>query len=417
MTLWFLVALFSPEDVDRLLSAGKKEEALQVVKTALPRMNQVQGRLVLQSFLAHQAYDAFWEALALLRERFSCPSCYADLGWAAAVRTLDRVRALEETLARIQEVRNPVLLKNFWEQFALMFRVSWEEVRSDAEAWAGRQRTPEAWRALMRLAREVDPPRAVGYALQAGEVKAAREILRELPPSESLWMTLPPGLERDLVGLRLGRLAPEAFFRRYGGKLGPEDWGFVLAYLPPDPSWSGELARIARTLGLSEGLVHEVVAGELSPARLDSLCGETLPEAMAQACGTAYLRMGKPDRALFHLRRVVMAQAGREEALLWLWSLEAAMGNREGVKRLMALLDHPERVRCEDAVCTLLQAVLLARREPETSRKVLEGLVLSEAPEPLRDLARHYLEHGPPSATTFRLLRDFLERLALASGS
>ncbi len=416
MMLWLMVLLFSPQDVDRLLSAGKTDRALAVLKENLSRLDQVQGRLVLQSFLAHEAYDAFWEVLTLLRQRFSCPTCYADLGWAAAVRTRDRERALEETLTRIQGVRNPRLVKAFWEQFARTFRTSWTEVRPSVESWAARRRTPEAWKVLMRLARDMDPPRAVRYALRAGDRKAAREILLELPPAESLFLILPSGLERDLVGLRLGRMEPEDFFRKYGGKLRPEDWAFVLQYLPPDPVWSGELARIARTLGLPEGLMHEVVAGELTPARVDTLCGEkVLPEGMTRACGMAYLRMGKPNRALMHLRRVVMARAGEEDALLWLWALEATMGNREGVEHLMALLDHPEGMECEDAVCTLLQAILLTRSNPEASRKALEDLVLSEAPEPLKDLARHYLEYGPPSAETFRLLRDFLRGLSAGS--
>ncbi len=415
MTLFLMLGfLASPQEVDRLLEVGRVDRALRVLKEELPRMDQVQGRLVLQSFLAHGAYGAFFEALSLLRERFSCPTCYADLGWAAAVRSRNQERALEETLVRIQGVRTPRLVKVFWEQYARTFRTSWAETRSLAETWAARKGSPEAWKALATLARELDPPRAVRYALQAGDRKTAREILLELPPGETLLMVLPPGLERDLVALRLARMASDAFFRRYGGKLRPEDWAFVLAYLPPDPTWSRELARIGRSLGLPEALPHEVYAGTMTLARIDTLCGEKiLSESMARACGMAYLRMGRHDRALHHLRRVVMARAGEEDALLWLWSLEAVMGDRQGVERLLALLDHPEEGQCRDAVCTLLQAALLAREDPEASRKTLEALVLSDAPEPLKHLARHYLEYGSPSAETFRLLRDFLKSLSL----
>lgn len=418
MTLFLVFLLASPQDVDRLLSAGKAKEALEVLRKDLPRLNQVQGRLVLQSFLAHEAYAEFWTALSILRERFSCPSCYADLGWTAAVRVRDSERALEEVLRRIRSVHNPRLAQSLFDQYVRIFHTSWDETRPRAEAWASREGSKEAWRTLAVLARTLDSLRAVRYALLGGDTQSARELLLHITPSDTLLAILPPGLERDLVALRLGRMSFQDFLRKHGGRLPPEDWKFGMAYLPPDEAWSEALAKVGEDLGFPEALPHMVHAGTMSPSRLDTLCGaRDLSPVLARSCGVAYLRMNRPDQALQMLRKVVMDRAGEDEALLWLWTLEYAMGNRKGVDLLLEALHNPGKVACADAVCTILSGSLLLRENPEEGRKRLEALVLSDAPEPLKMLARHVLEFGPPSPQVFRDLRQFLEALSLSSGS
>ncbi len=403
-----MLLMLSPVDADRLLQQGKVEAALEIFR-ADTAVDQIRGRMYLQTFLAHRQYEAFFQVLQTLRDRFRCPSCYADLGWTAAVRARDPRRALEELLARAWGGRDPRLIQGLWKMYASLFQKPWGEVRVWAEAWAERH-GPEGWRALFQMVRDVAPVDAVGYAFRGNDVRAARDLLKTLPPTPHLVARIPPGRwERTLVRVRLGEVPVEHLVEWHGSELDAGAWRFVLDYLPPGPP-SPVLIRIADSLGLS-ALRHRVFTGEVALSQLEALCREDgPPEAdLWEACGVGYLKTGNAERAFPFLRRVIMDRAGEEEALLLLWSLEWAIGRKDRVDRLVQAVRDRASSCPEDPLCSMVRASRMAAQDPEEARRLLESVVLQEE-EPLRHLARAFLERGIPPVEVWDRVVGWLAR-------
>lgn len=408
VSLVFLVGMLSPTDVDRLLRAGKPDQAFRAFLSDTS-LTPAKGRLYLQSFLASQRYDLFFKVLDTLRQRLNCPPCFSDLGWAAAARAKDPRRAFEEMLNRVWEGQRGSTSQGLWTMYHNLFRKSWKDVRIWAETWA-RRHGEAGWGVLVLFAEEVAPEDAVGYAFRAGDVKKARQLLMTLPPTVSLAQRIPPTRwERTLVEVRLGNVSFESFRKGVGATLRKDDWEFVMRYLPPGEA-SALLVSIADSLGII-ALPHRVATRSITPQQLDQVCQEEKVQANStewETCGLGYIQVGDPSKALLFLRRVVMDHAGDDTALFMLWALEGTLGQRDGVDRIIQVIENPQQPCDGDPLCGMVQASRLSQTDPEKARRILEDILLSDVEEPLKNLARIFLERGIPPVDLWQQLASWL---------